>query len=77
MSTAPRSRTYPNLLPQEGVGGNEEMSGAQQIFEELMPCLADQSGHAEIAKADADSQYKGVVQPLRIDLPRDIVLKIK
>lgn len=26
-------------------------SGAQQIFEELMPCLADQSGHAEIAKA--------------------------
>ena len=26
-------------------------SGAQQIFEELMPCLADQSGHPEIAKA--------------------------
>ena len=26
-------------------------SGAQQIFEELMPCLADQSGHSEIAKA--------------------------
>ena len=26
-------------------------SGAQLIFEELMPCLADQSGHAEIAKA--------------------------
>ena len=26
-------------------------SGAQQIFEELMPCLADQSGHLEIAKA--------------------------
>ncbi len=26
-------------------------SGAQQIFEALMPCLADQSGHAEIAKA--------------------------
>ena len=24
-------------------------SGAQQIFEDLMPCLADQSGHAEIA----------------------------
>lgn len=26
-------------------------SGAQQIFEALMPCLADQSGHAEIARA--------------------------
>ena len=26
-------------------------SGAQQIFEALMPCLADQSGHAEIANA--------------------------
>ena len=29
----------------------DPMSGAQQIFEALMPCLADQSGHAEIARA--------------------------
>ena len=25
-----------------------------------------------VAMADADSKYKGAVQPLRIDLPRDI-----
>ena len=30
-----------------------------------------------VAVADADGEYKGAVQPIRIDIPKDVVNRVK
>lgn len=54
-----------------GVGG----SGMYQWSVELRGYVSNETGKAPVA--DADSEYKGAVQPLCIQLPKDIYSKIR